>query len=346
MPMTVGTAIGADLSAVPQRARELEALGYDSIWVGEMQSDPFLPLTLVAEHTERMQLGTSVAIAFPRAPYITANLSWDLARFSGGRFVLGLGTQVKGHNERRFSVPWVPPGPRLRDYIRCMRAVWDSWQNGTKPDYEGEYYQYRLTNPMFNAGPIEHPDIKVMIAALNPFNSRLAGEVCDGIDIHPFCSFRYVREVVLPAVYEGAGRAGKDPKDLIIRGGGLLVTGRNAQELERAREDTRRQLSFYGSTRSYSNVMKLHGWAEEAAQLHTLSIEGEWDRMVNVVTDEMMDELCAIGTWDQIAGELRDKYAAARTEIGFNAVPRDPDEAAQIKEIIAELKTIPAVGEA
>ena len=345
MPMTVGTGIEMDLPTVPENARQLEELGYDFITTGEGRHDPFLPLVLLAEHTERVRFGTSVAIAFPRVPYITANVAWDLARYSGGRFVLGLGTQVKGHNERRFSVPWARPGPRLRDYILCMRAIWDSWQNGTRPDYEGEYYQYKLINPNFNPGPIEHPAIKVLVAALNPFNSRLAGEVCDGIDVHPFCSVRYVREVVLPALHEGASRAGRDPQELIIRGGGLLVTGRDEEEVERAREATRRQLSFYGSTRSYSNVMKLHGWADEAAHLHTLSIEGKWDEMVGVVSDEMLDELCAIGTWDEIAGEMREKYAGIKTQVDFGATPRNPDEAEQIKEIIAELQTIPALGE-
>ena len=207
MPMTVGTGIEMDLPTVPENARQLEELGYDFITTGEGRHDPFLPLVLLAEHTERVRFGTSVAIAFPRVPYITANVAWDLARYSGGRFVLGLGTQVKGHNERRFSVPWARPGPRLRDYILCMRAIWDSWQNGTRPDYEGKYYQYKLINPNFNPGPIEHPAIKVLVAALNPFNSRLAGEVCDGIDVHPFCSVRYVREVVLPALHEGASCA-------------------------------------------------------------------------------------------------------------------------------------------
>ena len=154
MPMTVGTGFGTDLKSAPERARQLEALGYDIVAVGETQHNPFLPMTLVAEHTERMKFCTSVAIAFPRVPHITANIAWDLSAYSGGRFVLGLGTQVKGHNERRFSVPWAPPGPRLRDYINCMRAIWDSWQNGTKPNYEGEYYQYKLTSPFFNPGPI------------------------------------------------------------------------------------------------------------------------------------------------------------------------------------------------
>ncbi|MDA0366717.1 MAG: TIGR03617 family F420-dependent LLM class oxidoreductase [Chloroflexi bacterium] len=345
MPMTVGTGIGTDMHAVPTRARALEELGYDFVAIGETTANPFLPLVLVAEHTTRLNFGTSVAIAFPRVPHISANLAWDLSRYSGGRFVLGLGTQVKGHNERRFSVPWAPPGPRLRDYINCMRAIWDSWQNGTKPDYEGEYYQYKLTSPMFNPGPIEHPDIKVVISAVNPFNARLAGEVADGIAIHGFSTFKYIREVLLPAVHEGARRAGKDLKDLKISGGGFVVTGRTEEDVAVARERSRRQISFYASTRSYSKVMSTHGWDDEAAHLHRLSIEGRWDDMVPIITDDMMEEFCVIGTWDELPGKMREKYAGLNTQVGFGGEPRNPDEVAQIKELIAELKTIPAVGE-
>ena len=345
MPMSVGTAIDGALETAPEQAREGEQLGYDFLAVGETRYDPFLPLTLVAEHTEQIRFGTSVAIAFPRVPYVTANIAWELAKYSGGRFVLGLGTQVKGHNERRFSVPWAPPMPHLRDYILCMRAIWDCWQNGTRPNYEGEYYQYKLTSPMFNPGPIEHPDIKVVISAVNPLNARLAGEHCDGISLHPFSSFRYIREVLLPAVHEGARRAGKDPGELAISGGGFMVSGRNEEELERAREATRRQISFYASTRSYSKVMALHGWDDEAAQLHRLSIDGQWDEMVGVVTDKMMAEFCIFGTWDEIVGKVRERYAGINSQVGFGARPRDPGEAEQIREIIAELKTIPAAGE-
>ena len=345
MPMTVGTGIGTDMKEAPQRARELEDMGYDYVATPETSRNPFLPLVLIAEHTERIHFGTSVAIAFPRVPHITANIGWDLSHYSGGRFVLGLGTQVKGHNERRFSVPWAPPGPRLRDYINCVRAIWDSWQNGTKPDYEGEYYQYKLTSPFFNPGPIEHPDIKIVISAVNPFNARLAGEVCDGIAIHGFSTFEYIREVLLPAVHEGARRAGKDPKDLRITGGGFIVTGRTEEEVARAKEASRRQISFYASTRSYSRVMKQHGWDDEAAHLHRLSIDGGWDEMVDVITDDMMEEFCVIGTWDELVGRMREKYAGINTQVGFGATLRNPDEVDQIKEMIAELKTIPAVGE-
>jgi probable F420-dependent oxidoreductase len=346
MPMTVGTGIGTDMTVVPDRARSLESLGYDFVSIGETQHNPFLPLVLVAEHTTRMKFGTSVAIAFPRVPHVTANLAWDLSRYSGGRFVLGLGTQVKGHNERRFSVPWAPPGPRLRDYINCMRAIWDSWQHGTKPNYEGEYYQYKLTSPFFNPGPIEHPDIKIVVSAVNPFNARLAGEVCDGIAIHGFSTFKYIREVLIPAVHEGARRAGKNPKDLKVSGGGFIVTGRTEAEVAAAKERSRRQISFYASTRSYGRVMATHGWDDEAAHLHRLSIDGKWDDMVGIITDDMMEEFCVIGTWDELPAKMREKYAGINTQIGFGADPRNPDEEAQIREIIAALKKIPAIGEA
>ena len=345
MPMKVSTGLGGDLATIPERARWQDEFGYDLTTVGETQHDPFLPLVLVAEHTKRIEFGTSVAIAFPRAPYVMANTAWDLSKFSGGRFVLGLGTQVKGHNERRFSVPWEPPGPHLRDYIGCLRAVWDSWQNGTKPDYHGKYYQYTLTTRFFNPGPIEHPDIKIVISAVNPYNARLAGEVCDGIAIHGFSTFRYIKEVLVPAVHEGARRAGRDPAQIEIHGGGFVITGRNEEEVARAREGTRRQISFYGSTRSYSSVLKLHGWDDEAALLHRLSIEGKWDEMVEVVTDEMIDEFCVVGTWDEIAGKMREKYAGVNTHVGFGGNARNPDELEQQREIIAEIRTFPAAGE-
>ena len=345
MPMTVGVALANDLATIPEQARRLEAMGVDSVFVGETDHNPFLPLVLVAEHTQRMTFGTSVAIAFPRVPHVTANVAWDLAQYSGGRFLLGLGTQVKGHNERRFSVPWAPPGPRLRDYINCMRAIWDSWQHGTKPSYEGEYYQYKLTSPFFNPGPIEHPDIPVIISAVNPFNARLAGEVCDGITIHSFSTFRYIRDVLISAVHEGARRAGKDPASLHVQGGGFIVTGRNEDEVHEARERTRRQIAFYASTRSYANVMKTHGWDDEAAALHRLSMDAQWDEMTRMITDDMLEEFCVIGTWDQLPAQMREKFAGINTQVTLPIDPRTPDEEAQFREIIAEVKQIPSVGE-
>ncbi len=334
-----------DLRDVPAKARALEARGYDLIATTESKHDPFLPLTLVTEHTERVRFTTSVAIAFPRAPYITANMAWDLARYSGGRFVLGLGTQVKGHNERRFSVPWGPPGPRLRDYIRCIRAIWHCWQTGARPDFEGEYYRYTLTNPDFDPGPIEHPDVPIVISAVNPYNSRLAGELCDGIAIHPLSSFRHQREVVLPRVFEGACAAGRDPGELMVRSGGFIVTGRNEEELAESREVARRRVAFYSSTGAYAGILALHGLEETAAELRRLSIEGRWDVLPSRVSDEMLEEFCAIGTWDEIAAEMREKYTGLATAVNLEVEPRNPDEEAQVREIVAALQQIPTCAE-
>ena len=345
MPMTVGVDIASDLATIAADARQFEALGVDSVFVGETRHNPFLPLVLVAEHTQRMTFGTSVAIAFPRVPHVTANIAWDLSRYSGGRFVLGLGTQVKAHNERRFSVPWAPPGPRLREYIECMRAIWDSWQHGTRPNYEGEYYRYRLTSPFFNPGPIDHPDIPVLISAVNPFNARLAGEVCNGITIHAFSTFRYTREVLIPALHEGARAAGRSLDGLHVQGGGFVVTGRDAREVEEAREATRRQISFYASTRSYANVMTAHHWEDEATQLRRLSADSQWDEMARVITDDILDEFCVIGTWDELPARMREKLAGINTQLTIPLDARTPDEVAHLAEIIAALKTIPALGE-
>ena len=335
-----------DLRGVPERAARLEARGYDILSTIETGHDPFLPALLAAQGTERAKIMTGVAIAFPRAPYITANIAWDLAQLSKGRFILGLGTQVKGHNERRFSVPWVAPGPRLRDYILCIRAIWDTWQNGTKPDFVSDHYQFTLTSPVFSAEPIDYPDIKIVNGCLNPYNARLAGEVADGVLFHGFNSFAYTREVLLPALHEGARRAGRDPSELFVSGFGQIVTGRTEEEVAAQRERVRRSSAFFGATRAYWSVMKHHGWDEEAALLNRLALEQRWDEMPGVITDEMLDQLTVSGTWDEIAGKMRERYAGLCTSVSFSAEPENPDEEDQIREVVAELQRIPALGEA
>lgn len=345
MPLKIGMMLEGTPRSIVSDARRLEEIGYDFALVSETKNDPFFLSTLIAAETERLQVSTSVAIAFPRAPYITANLAWDLASYSGGRFMLGLGTQVKGHNERRFSVPWLPPGPRFRDYVLCIRAIWDSWQSRTRPDFQSDHYQYTLASPLFTPDPIEHPKIPIILAAVNPYNTRLAGEVGDGIAIHGFCSFRYIREVVLPTVHEGARLAGKDPNSLQIRGGGFVVTGRTEEDVAKIKEKWRRQISFYASTRSYSNIMKLHGWEDEAAELHRLSVEQRWDDMVNIITDEMMDEFCVIGTWDEMPAKIPEKYQGINTHLAFPATPKNRDEQEHLSEVVAALQQIPIAGE-
>src|SRR5712691_1817070 len=202
-----------DLTSIPAYARKVEALGFDCLWTSETQHDPYLPLAVAATATSRVKLGTAIAVAFPRSPMITAQIAWDLQAASNGRFILGLGTQVKGHNERRFSVKWEAPGPKLREVIWALRAIWDCWQNGTKLDFKGEFYQFTLMTPFFNPGPIKHPKIPIYIAGVNPYICRMAGEVCDGLHVHPFNSQKYLRDVVHPAVAEGLQKSGRTRHD-------------------------------------------------------------------------------------------------------------------------------------
>jgi probable F420-dependent oxidoreductase len=336
--MKVGTGIPNILAEVPAAARQAEALGYDEIASSETQHDPFLPLALAAEHTERVGLTTSVAIAFPRSPMIVANMSWDLQLYSKGRFILGLGTQVKGHNERRFSVKWSPPGPRMREYILALRAIWDSWQNGTRLNFEGEHYTFTLMTPFFNPGPIEHPNIPIHIAGVNPFMCRLAGEVADGLRMHGFNTPKYIKEVVLPAVEEGLRRSGRSRKDIEISGGGFIITGKDQAELEKNIQAAKRQISFYGSTRTYMPVFDVHGWSETGMRLHRLSLEGKWDIMPDEITDEMLEEFAVIGTHDDIIPRIKTRFGGIVDRIGFSIPVRTPEDAERLKHMIQELR--------
>lgn len=333
---------GRDLRALPELVRRVEEVGYDAVTSSETSHDPFLPLVLAAEHSQRLLLGTSVAIAFPRSPMVVAYLAWDLQKFSGGRFVLGLGTQVKGHNERRFSVPWTAPGPRLREYIGALRAIWDCWQNGTPLNFRGKHYTFTLMTPFFNPGPIEHPRIPVYIAAVNAFMARLAGEICDGIRLHSFLSPKYLREVIIPAVQAGAARAGRALDDFGLAGAGFVITGRTEADLVPQREAVRRQLAFYASTRTYRPVMEVHGWGETVDRLHRLSLQGRWDEMAGLITDEMLETYATIGTYDEIAERLRKRYGGLVSSVTLNLPLETAEDRELAREVIARVKKIEA----
>ncbi len=225
-----------DIAGIAAAARRTEELGFDGVTAPEAGHDPFLPLVVAAEHTQRIKLGTNVAIAFPRSPMVTAQVAWDLQQLSGGRFQLGLGTQVKGHVERRYASSWTgPPGPRLREYVECLKAMFETFQNGEKPSFRGKDYQFTLMNPFFNPGPIEHPHVPIHLAAVNPYMARLAGELCDGLRLHPIATFRYTREVVLPAVRAGAEAAGRTLADVEMIGAPFLAIAKDAEGVEAAR---------------------------------------------------------------------------------------------------------------
>ncbi len=307
MKLDVNIAIDS-LRDVPALARDAEALGFDGLWASETRHDPFLPLAVAAQHTQRASLGTAIAVAFPRSPTVVAHTAWDLQAASDGRLVLGLGTQVKGHNERRFSVAWSAPGPRLREYILALRAIWDCWQTGGPIDFRGEHYAVTLMTPFFAPRPIAHPRIPIYIAAVNAYNLRLAGELCEGVHLHPFHSVRYLREFALPKIEEGLARSGRSRSDIALATSVFMVTGRTGAEVAAAREQARAQIAFYASTRTYEPVLAAHGWQDLTPRLHRKSVAGDWTGMARLVTDEMLGAFVVEAPLDGLADALRSRY--------------------------------------
>lgn len=326
------------LQDVPRFAQLAEESGCDAAVSNENRHDAFLPLVLAAEHTERLRLGTSVAIAFPRSPMVVAQEAWDLQRFSNGRLQLGLGTQVKGHNERRFSVPWSPPLPRLREYVLALRAIWDTFQNGTRLDFRGDHYTFTLMTPFFNPGPLEHPHIPVYLAGVNPGPCRLAGEVADGLLLHPMSSPRYVREVVWPAIGEGAGRAGRSLEGFHVTGGGFVVVGRTEEERRERAAVVKRRIAFYASTRSYQPTMAIHGWGEVTPELHRMSLQGQWDAMADLITDEMLETFAVIGDYPEIGRRLRERWDGAVTRVLLSTDVLAGADSDERQRMVRELK--------
>ncbi len=295
------------ITRIATDARRLEALGFDGITAPEAGHDPYLPLAFAAEHTERVRLGTNVAISFPRSPMVTAQCAWDLQNYSGGRFALGIGTQIKGHNERRYATPWPSaPGPRMREYVLCLRAMFRSFQNPRAPEYfEGEHYRFTMLPPFFNPGPIGHPQVPIHVAAVNPYMARMAGEICDGLRLHPVATFAYTRDELLPAITAGAARAGRDPATFELIGAPFLALGRNEEELRQSMDALRQNISFYASTRSYHAVLAFHGWEDVGMELHRLSLAGKWAEMPALITDAMLEQWAVIALYEDFAERLR-----------------------------------------
>lgn len=301
--------LSPSLAEIPRLARRAEALGADGLFIGETQHDPFLPLALAAEHTSRVELGTGVAIAFARSPMTVAYTAWDLAAASGGRFILGLGTQVKPHIERRFAMSW-PDSPvgKLREFMAALRAVWHSWQTGERLNFRGEYFKLTLMTPFFTPGPIEAPHIPIYLAGVNAPLIRLAGESADGFHAHPYHTRKYLAEVVRPNLEAGAARAGRSPREVSVACSAFVAVGGDERARAAMREAMRSQIAFYASTPSYQSVMTLHGWRAKAEALSALAARGEWKEMPSLVDDSMLAEFLVEGTWDDIGGKLRAKY--------------------------------------
>lgn len=307
--MKIDTGLVVDnLRDVPAVAQAAEEIGFDGLWSSETQHDPFLPLALAAEHTERIELGTAIAVAFARNPMSTAYIAWDLAKMSRGRFILGLGTQVKAHVERRFSMAWDAPAPRLREFIQALRAIWDAWQNGTRLNFRGDFYKHTLMSPFFNPGPIDHPNIPIYIAGVNEHLCRLAGELADGFHVHPLHSATYLQEFILPHIELGLEKAGRTREDIQLVSSVFVITGRSQAERDRRREDVRAQISFYASTPSYRPVFACHGWEDTAEELSRLAARGKWTEMPALISDEMLGAFAVEGEWEALPAKIIDRY--------------------------------------
>ena len=308
--MKVNTGIPVqDLKAVGAAAQAAEATGFSGISTQENRQDPFLPLAVAAAHTEDLELRTSIAIAFARSPMVAANMSWDLQRASNGNFTLGLGSQVKGHNVRRFSVPWSAPAPRMREYVQAIRAIWDCWKNGTPLDYQGEHYQFSLMTPNFTPEPLDGELPKIQIAAVGPAMMKVAAEECDGVMLHAFCTRKYLDEVILPKLQQGLNAKGKARTDFEISGGGFIVTGKDDEAVNKMFEWVRMRVGFYGSTPSYWPVFEAHGWQDLGQKLNDMSKKGQWQDMTKEISDDVVHEFCAVGRFDEIEKEISRRFA-------------------------------------
>jgi probable F420-dependent oxidoreductase len=322
-----------DLSSIGSNARLLEEIGYDGMVVEETKDDPFVIMALAAQATSRLKLGTSVAIAFPRSPTVTAMSAWTLQKLSGGRFTLGLGTQVKAHIERRFGMPASPAGPWIREYVQAVRAVWDCWQNGTKLDVKGPHYNINLMVPLFDPGPIEHPRIPIQLAAVNPVMSQIVGEVADGLRPHPVCTPSYIAEVMLPAVRAGAARAGRSLADFQVCMKPLVATAATDEELAKKIVDVRARISFYASTPQYRAAFVHHGLGDLADELKLLSRAQRWEEMPRFITDDILHTYVTVGTYDQIAARLLDRYAGVVTHCEFSIPVNDAADKDRLREL-------------
>ena len=327
-----------DIARVGADARLAEALGYDGVITEETKEDAYVVMALAAQATERVSLATAVAVAFPRSPTVTAQVAWSLQRLSRGRFVLGLGSQVKGHIERRFGMKWAAAGPWLRDYVRAVRALWDCWQNGTRLDFDSAHYRLNLMVPLFAPAPLEHPQIPIQLAAVNPFMCQVAGEVADGIRAHPIATPRYIREVMLPAARKGADKAGRDFSQFAMCVMPLVATAESKVMLADAVRDVRARVAFYASTPAYFAAFETQGHGEAARQLQVLSRAQRWEEMPALVSDEMLDAYAVIGTYDEIAAKLKARFAGLATHLEFRTSITGEVDKVRLRELLTALR--------
>jgi probable F420-dependent oxidoreductase len=334
--LKIDRGIPNQLDRVPAVARELDEAGYDGCWTGEINHDPFLPMLLAAEHSSRIELGTSIAVAFARNPMTVAHLGWDLQTYSRGRFILGLGTQVQAHIEKRFGMPWRHPVRRMREFVAALREIWSCWHTGERLRFEGEFYTHKLMTPMFTPEPSEFTAPRIYLAAVGEAMTEMSGEVADGLLAHAFTTRRYLDEVTMPAVLRGLARSGRTRADIAVSSPVFVVTGRDDAEMATAAAAFRKQIAFYASTPAYRRVLDLHGWGDLQPELRRLSIEGHWDGMSALIDDEVLGAFAVVAPVDRVATALAERCAGVIDRV----LPAFPAGTAEpvIAEVLGELR--------
>lgn len=333
--MKVDGFLTPDWHNIPNHIKKMEADGYDGVGTAEMNHDPFMPLLLAAEHSKNIELATGIAVAFARSPMILANLGHDLNSYSKGRFTMGLGSQIRPHITKRFSMPWGAPAAQMKELIQAMRAIWANWYEGEPLRFEGKYYNHTLMTPAFTPEDKEYGAPKVTLAAVGPVMTEVAGEVADGLIIHPFSNEKYIREVTLPAVERGLAKSGRSREDFQISYTPFIISGKDEQTFEKTKAEVKGRVSFYGSTPAYKNVLGVHGWGEMQIELNKMSKQGQWKEMAELVTDDMLKVFGVMGEPKDIVGEIKSRYGdiVDRTNGGFTFVDHE-----QRLEMVADLR--------
>jgi probable F420-dependent oxidoreductase len=334
--MKIDGGIGFDPNGIAAQAVRAEESGYDGVWSAETNHDPFLPIAVGAAATEKLEFGTGIAVAFARNPMTLAVLANDLQILSKGRFMLGMGSQIKPHITKRFSMPWSHPAPRMRELILAIRAIWRTWETGERLAFRGEFYTHTLMTPFFDPGPNPYGNPKILLAAVGKLMTEVAGEVGDGFLVHGFSTEKYLREVSLPALERGAAKAGKTRADLIVSYPGFIVTGPDEQSMAAAAKGVREQIAFYGSTPAYRPVLEHHGWGDLQPELNTLSKRGEWVQMGELINDDILNTFAVVAPLDQVAAEVRSRFGDIVDRFSFYAPYKiDPE---MWKDVVAGFK--------
>ena len=333
--MKVDAHMTRDWHQIPDHVKKLEAQGYDGVGTAEMNHDPFMPLLLAAEHTEKMEIHTGIAVAFARSPMILANLGHDLNAYSKGRFTMGLGSQIRPHITKRFSMQWGAPAAQMKELILAMRAIWTNWYSGEPLRFEGKYYNHTLMTPAFTPENQEHGAPKVTLAAVGPVMTEVAGEVADGLIIHPFSNEKYIREVTLPAVERGLEKSGRSREDFEISYSPFIISGKDEATFEKEKAAAKNRIAFYGSTPAYKNVLGVHGWGEMQIELNGMSKQGKWQEMGELVSDEMLNTFGIMDEPGKVVAEIKSRFGdiVDRTSGGFGFVGSD-----QRQEMVVALR--------